>query len=127
LRAIWEKARAENIAPHRMADRTAEERLASAPRARSRLLAPIQSVVNVGPIVISGQLGRPTERDLLSIRVDQRVRPLLGSLQGRDQGREEWTIAERGSAGVTTQSCSESATCAPSAGAATAAGSSMPA
>jgi leucine dehydrogenase len=36
LRAIWEKARAENLAPHRMADRMAEERLASARRGRSR-------------------------------------------------------------------------------------------
>jgi len=36
LRAIWERARAENLAPHRMADRMAEERLAAARRGRSR-------------------------------------------------------------------------------------------
>ena len=32
LRAIWDRARAENLAPHRMADRMAEERLAEARR-----------------------------------------------------------------------------------------------
>jgi hypothetical protein len=36
LRAIWERARAENLAPHRMADRIAEERLAAVRRDRSR-------------------------------------------------------------------------------------------
>jgi leucine dehydrogenase len=36
LRAVWERARAENLAPHRMADRMAEERLATARRARRR-------------------------------------------------------------------------------------------
>jgi leucine dehydrogenase len=36
LRAIWDRARVENLAPHRMADRMAEERLAAARRGRRR-------------------------------------------------------------------------------------------
>ena len=36
LRAVWDRARMENLAPHRMADHMAEERLAAARRGRAR-------------------------------------------------------------------------------------------